>query len=82
MSQNRKSVARFGEAMVERLDANNHKYHWTHFDADHLCKRLVEELEELRLAMAQREPVDRVRAEAADVANFAMMVAETYKVPR
>jgi len=75
-------------AMEERLAANDHKgkYGWRNDDALSLLGRLREETKELREAIIKApnnitsdERIDMVVREAADVANFAMMIADHYE---
>jgi NTP pyrophosphatase (non-canonical NTP hydrolase) len=63
----------FGGAMMEKFAANIHKGRWDDCDPEWLLDRLQEELTELREAVANGGDV---RAEAADVANFALMIAD------
>lgn len=81
---------RFRQAMVEKLEENAHKGGWSDESPRWLLTRVEEELVELRQAVdawnaathrgypddiceARRRKVLR---EAADVANFALMVAD------
>lgn len=78
MSLQLRSVVRlFAEMMEARLRANNHKPGWRNDDLHDLLFRLQEEREELIIAMLG-EDADAVLREAADVANFAMMIADVY----
>jgi hypothetical protein len=76
----RLDVVKFADAMERKLRANDHKSHWTNegFDGlDHLLGRIREELEELSsVAGVQHRGEPIVLDEAADVANFAMMIAD------
>jgi NTP pyrophosphatase (non-canonical NTP hydrolase) len=68
---------RMALAMQERLDANAHKQGWQDDSAEELHERLVQEMEELLGAIREARPdLARIRREAADVANFAMMIAD------
>jgi len=71
----RPELRQFALRMEERLRANDHKSHWANSTEDMLFVRLEEELEELRGAVAVGMK-DAVIHEAADVANFAMMLAD------
>jgi NTP pyrophosphatase (non-canonical NTP hydrolase) len=71
----RKEVVTFADAMEAKLRANDHKSHWSNADLQYLSMRLTQEREELRRAVENGDP-DEVLKEAADVANFAMMVAD------
>jgi hypothetical protein len=77
------SVSKFGEAMVDRLTANARKGHWANCHNGYLRRRLRTETRELfaLLDKANRtgltpELRKAIVHEAADVANFAMMIAE------
>lgn len=64
-------VAAFAEAMELKLRENDHKGHWRYCSGTYLFNRLRGEVNEL-----SRAPADQRLAEAADVANFAMMIAD------
>ncbi|MGE7271378.1 hypothetical protein ACQKK5_07950 [Brevibacillus panacihumi] len=66
----RSEVTWFAEEMEKKLRENDHKGGWEDCDILWLYGRLLEEVDELAAA----EGDDIVR-EAADVANFAMMIA-------
>jgi NTP pyrophosphatase (non-canonical NTP hydrolase) len=72
----RESVERFSFVMEERLRANDHKGQWGWEDEDPLwlLDRLKQETQELEEAMDLGDRA-AVEHEAADVANFAMMIA-------
>ncbi len=83
----RPEVLRFAVAMEERLRANEHKGGWYLDTVDSLTTRLYDEAEELVVVTVQQGNAGldsaegknlrvRVRREAADVGNFAMMVAD------
>lgn len=82
-------VEAFAKEMEEKLQANIHKggrEGWEDDDPDALCDRLVEEVKELTEALRLRRSLplgasspamtSRITQEAADVANFAMMIAD------
>ncbi len=71
----REPVRRFAETMEQRLRANDHKGGWTRCEVLWLLGRLREEVEELEREILRGEPAAIVH-EAADVANFAMMIAD------
>jgi hypothetical protein len=85
------AVEHFSKAMVEKLDKNAHKIHWSNLEYEHLLNRLDEEFRELREAVAwslqvtlegpTEEADARVRDEAVDVANFAMMLFDSHRGP-
>tara|TARA_B100000700_G_scaffold331737_1_gene467778 strand:+ start:11214 stop:11471 length:258 start_codon:yes stop_codon:yes gene_type:complete len=64
----------FAEAMELKLRRNDHKGGWEETDLDTLFIRLREEVDELQEAIERENPFE-VLFEAADVANFAMMIA-------
>lgn len=75
----RASVAWFAEAMEEQLVANDHKSGWDDLSLPRLLQRLEQEAGELRRAIAAspgKNSTQRIIQEAADVANFALMIAD------
>jgi NTP pyrophosphatase (non-canonical NTP hydrolase) len=73
----RPSVIAFAQAMERKLRANDHKGGWHHDSAHALSARLREEHEELHRVIEERTAsASDVLDEAADVANFAMMIAD------
>ena len=68
------AVDMFAELMMEKLRRNRHKAHWKHVDKTWLLGRLKDELKELEEAMEAGDSLSLVY-ECADVANFAMMIA-------
>ena len=75
MSEIRKSVMKHAERMEERLQANDHKGGWAvaQCSLTYLIRHLRDEVDELESALFDEgDPVQ----EAADVANFAMMIAD------
>jgi NTP pyrophosphatase (non-canonical NTP hydrolase) len=68
----RPEVAVFAEAMELALRENDWKGHWRHCTGTYLFNRLRGEVNELSRAT---KPEERLK-EAADVANFAMMIAD------
>jgi NTP pyrophosphatase (non-canonical NTP hydrolase) len=76
----RASVDWFAQQMEKKLQENDHKQHWSECDSDYLIARMEQEMDELLKALidykfgnGSREEVVR---EAADVGNFAMMIAD------
>lgn len=74
----RDSVRLFAGVMEEMLQKNDHKGGWETMTVDSLMGRLIEECCELEDAIDNGEAMENVAHEAADVANFCMMVAENY----
>lgn len=72
----------FAEQMELALRANDHKGGWQDDDPLKLAERIVGEYAELEIALGgplRREGWLRVIAEAADIANMAMMVADHFR---
>ncbi len=69
------AVKDFTTHMKHKLLMTRHRTHWSTLDTDLLFDRLREELEELRMAIVHDNRKEIVR-EAADVANFAMFIAD------
>ena len=76
----RPEVAAFAQEMERKLRANDHKEHWSALSRQRLFMRLTQERTELRRACERGDPVE-ILAEAADVANFAMMIADNARSP-
>lgn len=71
-------VAWFAQQMETVLLANDHKGGWDPSDIGYLKDRLREECVELEMALDAR-PNDQAQREAVDVANFAMMIADSLR---
>lgn len=70
------ALTRFNAAMLAKLRANSDR-HWADCTRGYLMQRLWEEVAELQEAVVTKGmSADEIRGEAADVANFAMMVAD------
>lgn len=78
----RPEVQRFAAAMERELRANDHKGGWRNDAPGRLLRRLWQEADELARALdahktdPSAETSARVASEAADVGNFAMMIAD------
>lgn len=68
-------IQRFFDAMIFKLNKNSHKGAWEGIGFDHARKRLNDEVEELDAAMSDGNVIE-VILEAADVANFALILAD------
>ena len=84
LNELRPEVLAFARLMEAQLRENDHKGGWHGADEDYLLKRLNDEVIELTEACDQRGYAPKsqrknVGREAADVANFAMMLAGQYK---
>jgi len=82
----REQVNWFAEKMEQKLRINDHKGGWNGCGQDYLFDRMVEEAEELRKSLinldwdAESETrKETVIREAADIANFAMMIADNVR---
>ena len=75
LSMYRRSVKQLSGEMFKKLEANDDKGGWEYSSFKYLFNRLHEELEELE-AVVLRDKSKNAWGEAADVANFAMMIAE------
>lgn len=78
-AQLRGVVREFAEAMEAKLKANDRKGGWERMTPSWLRRRLDTELREFDRARKAGRPVSEVLAEAADVANFLMMLADNYR---
>ena len=83
MSNVRPAVAWFAEQMEAALRRNDHKGGWAGMDHETLLMRCGDEMVELKHCWnlgngAQVKGDKHIVAEAADVANFAMMIADNY----
>ena len=77
----RPEVLAFAHLMEQQLRANDRKSGWKGDDASDLYRRLGEESHELWKALFQTHiygpwTSDHIGHEAADIANFAMMIAD------
>ena len=75
----RQEVKDFAEAMEHKLAENDHKTHWAKQEFEHLFTGLAEEYDELVNSFEDGESVEQLLYEAADLANYAMMIADNYK---
>jgi hypothetical protein len=76
----RKPLQLFAENMEIKLRENDHKAGWRHMNYRDLQRRIGEELEELWKALFWGD--GGVISEAADVANFCMMIADNWRAQR
>lgn len=75
LAEDKHAVDEFSGVMLEKLRENRHKAHWKHVSREWLVGRLHDELDELLSAIESDQPLSIVY-ECADVANFAMMIAD------
>jgi NTP pyrophosphatase (non-canonical NTP hydrolase) len=81
MTNLRPAVRAFAELMEQVLRDNDHKGGWEDEAASRLLDRLTQEVTEVREVLRRHdlpgpEWQRRVAREAADVANYAMMIAD------
>lgn len=72
----RTSVKWFAEQMELKLKENDYKGGWARCDHSWLLDRLKQEVTELEKALEKVDNQENVIKEAADVANFALMIAD------
>ena len=76
----RSSVQWFAKHMEIELKENDHKPGWDSEPLDFLVMRLEDEVYELKQSVFDDDRTNEdIISEAADVANFAMMIAERYR---
>ncbi|HEX9908628.1 MAG TPA: hypothetical protein VGB78_09240 [Thermoplasmata archaeon] len=78
----RREVEEFAEAMELELMKHDDRTGWKQCKVEWLLKRLREETDELEATLRDKNPngkITRVKEEAADVGNFAMMIADVIK---
>jgi hypothetical protein len=83
----REPVRWFAGEMEKKLKANDHKGGWSSLWFDDLWELLGQELDELENAIAESDADDPVTneeliSECADIANFAMMIADNSRAAR
>lgn len=86
----RKEVEWFADQMEKKLSQNDHKGGWQNCDFKYLLKRLKEEQTEVEDALKLRGTTffgtvlkdKEIIDECADVANFAMMIADKLRTKR
>lgn len=73
-------VRKLSRVQQEKLRANSYKSHWRDEDVWNLVLRLREELSEMVSLLRDPDaPPKWLWEEAADVANFAAMIADLYE---
>lgn len=86
MAEPRREIRKFAEHMEARLAANDHKGGWSRCKLKWLLGRLEGEVAELRGIVESYcagfgDDDEHLIREAADVANFAMMIADNVRLP-
>ncbi len=69
-------VHRLGLEQMAKLRANASRQHWRVTEPRWLMAQLKDKVRELERAWSNGGPLDDVWAEAADVANYAAMIAD------
>jgi len=72
----RERVYEFAQLMESKLQNNDHKGGWKLDEYSDLLRKLKNEVEELEMALINR---DGAVNEAVDVANYAMMIADNLR---
>ena len=75
MVETAETLTWFTNQMAKKLAINSHKGGWKNMSHGDLLRRLGQETAELRRAIKKGKATN-ITAEAADVANFAMMIAD------
>lgn len=78
VTEPREAVLWFAGEMESKLKVNDHKGGWYSCNLNYLSKRLTQERKELYDAI-KSDDKERVISECADIANFAMMIADKFK---
>lgn len=73
LSPYKHDIRRFVDAMLYKLQRNAHKGRWENLDTLDALKRMLDEVQELAEAIDNGNTFE-VTFEAADVANFAMIL--------
>lgn len=73
-----RAVDNFTRHMLCKLRVNSDKGRWHTVDFRYLMRRLREEVEELQAAVDGGRKGQDIVDECADVANFAMFIADNY----
>jgi len=72
LTEIREPVKWFAQQMEQQLKANDHKGGWDNCSMQYLLERLEEETHELTACSNEEQVIQ----ECADIANFAMMIAD------
>lgn len=72
-------VTPFSEVMVKKLEEYDYKNGWVRLSYLELLENLELEVEEMKDALIERANAKSVIEECADIANYAMMIADKIK---
>ena len=75
----RPEILWFAEQMEKKLQSNDYKGGWNDCSIKYLLYSLKEEIKELSDELNQKSNSSNIIKEAADIANFAMMIADKCK---
>uniref|UniRef100_A0A6M3K3H0 Uncharacterized protein n=1 Tax=viral metagenome TaxID=1070528 RepID=A0A6M3K3H0_9ZZZZ len=78
----REEVLEFALDMERKLKKNDYKKHWKECSLEYLQNRLKNELQELNFLLKKISNKREVINECADIANFAMMIADIMRERR
>ena len=78
MSETRKEIAEFAQAMEAKLRKRDGYGGGQHLPLDYLKQKLQAEARELEISL-QYEPADEVMSECVDVANYCMFIWDILK---
>ena len=73
------TVLKMAVHMDKKLCDNSHKEGWGSCTNQYLSMRITQEKKELMKAIKEFRSPEEIWAEAADIANFAMMLADNYE---
>lgn len=76
----REEVADFAISMESKLQENDHKGGWKECELRYLEDRLLQEVNGVYEAIQQGKSAAEVLKECAEVANFAMMIADNVTI--
>ncbi len=74
MDQYTKDIQRFQHAMMYKLNVHRHKGRWEDMTVERAMELLMNETVELEAAIREGNLIE-IMLEAADIANFAMIIA-------
>ena len=74
----RPELVKFMVVCEAKLRENDNKNHWSGETMEYLHRRLYDEFGELKRAIKAKKPATDIFRECADIANFAMMIADSY----
>lgn len=69
-------VRQFAAVMLKNLKENSYKTGWKDCSFKHLLCRIREEVDEIQDGLLEGLSAEEIVSECADVANFAMMIAD------